>query len=309
MKTFRRFSILRILLIAFALTLISLRGCELSLAQATPTLSGDSGQVLAETTVASLPPAPSIVALSRLTLVSDVSISDISVPGPELIAVESGILTVSVPGDDDEADEIEGRVRRGGTPIAEGLATPTEGIFLFTLVPGDSLFVPGDTPHTVHSFGGEPAIFLVAAVTPQPADNVDSTWPPGTSETLPEGASIERLDVGYDVATSTLAPARIVLQRMVTSSNEIIPRQQAGGPELFVVERGALEVDVVSGTVDRRDALAAQSESIQADESAATPTTVQTIEGGAVLIQPGTIAVVRSASGPITMLVLTVLPA
>ncbi len=309
MKAFRRFSIPRILLIAFALPLISLRGCELSLAQATPTLSGESGQILAETTVATLPPAPSIVALSRLTLAPDVNISDISVPGPEFIAVESGILTVSVPGDDDEADEVEGRVRRGGTPVAEGLATPTEGIFLFTLVSGDSLFVPGDTPHTVHSVGAEPAIFLVAAVTPQPAGNVDSTWPPGSSEALPEGASVERLDVGYDVATSTLAPATIVLQRIVTSSKEIIPRQQAGGPELFVVEDGVLVVEVVSGTIERRDASAARAESTQADESAATPTAVQTGAGGAVLIQPGTIAAIRSTSESITMLVLTVLPA
>src|SRR3954447_10591686 len=107
-----------------------------TVAQATPVPFSVPGVVLAETTVASLPPAPLVVALSRLTLAPTAVFADLSVPGPQLIAVESGSLMVTMTGDEDEAEEIEGRVHRGGTPVAQGLATPTAGSFVFTLVPG-----------------------------------------------------------------------------------------------------------------------------------------------------------------------------
>jgi mannose-6-phosphate isomerase-like protein (cupin superfamily) len=215
-----------------------------------------------------------------------------------------------MPGDEDEEQEVQERVRRGGTPVAQELATPTEGQFVFILAPGDSLFVPGDTPHTIRNAAEQPAVFLAAAVTPQPASGVESTWPPGASDELPAGAVIEPLDVGYTAGTSTTAPARISLVRLSDVTSEIMARQQAGGPELFVVEDGTLEVDIVGGAVEKREADSDRSETIQVDESVATPTGVQSVAGGAVLIQPGTIATVRpGAGGPVTVLILTVLPA
>jgi len=279
-----------------------------SATQATPSPSIISGQVLAETTVASMPPAPSVIALASLTLAKAAVLSDISVSGPELIAVETGSLTVTVPSDEDEADEVESRVRRGGTPVAQGLATPAEGIFVFTLVPGDSLFVPGDTPHTIRNVADVSSTLLAVAVTPQPAQTQAPTWPPGTSGKLPEGVDVQQFDVGYDIPTSTSTSARITLQRVSTESEILFPRQQAGGPELFVVERGELEIDIVSGAVVTRDATTNLPTPIQADESAATPAAVPTKAGAAVLIQPGTIAVVKATTRPITTLVVTVFP-
>jgi hypothetical protein len=281
-------------------------------AQSDATPQPASSQILAETTVAALPPPPSIVALVRITLAPAVELTDLSVAGPELIAVESGALTVSMPGEEEEAEEVMERLRRGGTPIAEEEATPVvvEGRFVFLLMPGDSLYVPGDTPHTIWNAAQLPAIFLAAAVTPQPATDVPLTWPPGSSDELLSGAEIEPLDVGYTAGTSTIAPAQIKLVRLTGVTGEIMPRHQAGGPELYVVEDGTLDVDVVGGAVDVRDPSADKSETVQVDESAATPTTVQRLAGGVVLLQPGTIAIVRSgATGPLTVLVLTILPA
>jgi quercetin dioxygenase-like cupin family protein len=181
---------------------------------------------------------------------------------------------------------------------------------VFVLAPGDSLFVPGDTPHSIWNEAQEPAVFLAAAVTPQPASGGPATWPPGSSDELPQGAEIDPLDVGYTADTTTTAPAHIALIRLSSVTGEIMPRHQAGGPELFVVEDGTLEVDVVGGAVEVRDATSDRSETIQVDESAATPTGVESVAGGAVLLQPGTIATVRNGTNaPLTMLVLTVLPA
>jgi quercetin dioxygenase-like cupin family protein len=297
---------------ALILTPLLLNSSAVDAAQSEATPAPTSNQILAETTVAALPPPPSVVALVRITLAPAEELTDLSVAGPELIAVESGTLNVSMPGDEDEAEEVLERVRRGGTPVAEEAATPVEvaGRFVFNLAPGDSLFVPGDTPHSIWNAAQEPAVFLAAAVTPQPASAGPPTWPPGSSDELPAGADIELLDVGYSAGTSTTAPAHIELVRMSGVTGEIMPRHQAGGPELFVVEDGTLEVDVVGGAVEVRDTTSSRSETIQVDESAATPTGVLSVAGGAVLLQPGTIATIRNGtSAPLTVLVLTVLPA
>ncbi|MFL5758932.1 MAG: cupin domain-containing protein [Thermomicrobiales bacterium] len=276
-------------------------------AQATPSSSPIAGQILAETTVASLPPSPSVVAFARLTLAKDVVLTDISVPGPELIAVESGVLHVVVAGEEDEAEEVEERVRRGGTPVAEAVATPSSGGFAFTLAPGDSIYVPGDVAHTIRNPGQSQAIFLAAAVTPQPASGVAASWPPGTANKLPRGVTIEPLDVGYATATSTTVPARFAINRLVGVTGKIMPRQQASGPELFVVEDGTLDIEVAEGTVVTRSSGSVNPQTTEANESAA-PLAVQTTAGGAVLVQPGTIATLRSgASGPLTALIVTVL--
>jgi hypothetical protein len=304
-----RSTVSTVLLCLFAGTLFWSSGDVKNAAPATPAVPGISEQLLAETTLASLPPPPAIVALSRLTLAPNGAMADISVAGSELISVESGSLEVSMPGDEDEAAEIESRVRRGGTPIAGGLATPSEGIFRFTLVSGDSIFVPGDTTHTIRNASSEEATLLAAAVTPQPASNEKSTWPPGAPDSLPEGVRVDQLDVGYAAAVSQSPPARMTLQRITGNSIDIMARHQAGGPELFVVEQGELEIDIESGTVVSKSSLADRPVTTQSDETAAAPATVRAGTGGAALIQTGTIAEVRKASAePLTILVLTVLP-
>jgi len=276
--------------------------------QSNATPAPSSTVLLAETAVATLPPPPSVVALARLTLAPGAEFSDVSVAGPELIAVESGTLTVTVAGEDEDAEEIAESVRRGSTPVPEASATPLDE-FTFALAPGDSMSIPGDNGHTMRNLKDAPTVFLTAAVTAQPATGIESAWPPGSTNPMPDGLTIEPLDVGYDNATSTTVPARITLNRVTGVTGDFIPRSQASGPELLVVEEGALEVQVESGQVLKSDAASGQTEVVQTDESAATPTVLNVATTGSVLIQPGTISTVRAAgSGPVSLLTLTVLP-
>jgi quercetin dioxygenase-like cupin family protein len=176
-------------------------------------------------------------------------------------------------------------------------------------VPGDSISIPGDNGHSLRNLTDTPTVFLVAAVTVQPATGNELVWPPGSSNPMPPGLKIEPLDVGYDNPTSTTVPARITLSRVTGVTGEFIPRSQAAGPELLVVDVGALEVHVESGQVLIRDPTDSQTEVVQTDESAATPTLLNVATTGSVLFQPGTISTVRAVSSdPVSLLVLTVLP-
>jgi quercetin dioxygenase-like cupin family protein len=273
-----------------------------------------SAQSLADATVSALPPSPVVVALARFTFSASASFPSLMVSGPELIYVEAGTLTVRLPGDADEAEEMGDLVTRNATAAstsAQTPATPEDGQFEFTLNPGDSLRVPSDTPHDIRNRGEAMAVFLAAAITPQPARAATPSWPPdGSVGPIPGGIELQPLDVGYATGTVSLSgSARITLSRLTIPPGNELPRHQAGGPELVTVEAGKLAIAVEGGELEVRAAPTAPVEPIHAEESSTQATTIRLAANGAALIQPGTIVTERNAGeGQLVVLRLTVLP-
>jgi mannose-6-phosphate isomerase-like protein (cupin superfamily) len=213
---------------------------------------GLSGQPLARVDLASLPPAPAILAFARFTYQPGAAFPHLEVPGPEVIVAEQGVLTVDVRGETDDASEVR-EMADLFVPAEAGrqsvqIAAP--GQIRFTLLPGDRLLVPEDTPHSIANPGSVPAVYLAAAITPQPPSTSGPIWPPAGvgPPSPPAGIAIEPLGAGYGVAARLPEGAvQLRLDRVMLNAGSSVQNVPCAGTESWYVEAGKARITIRQG--------------------------------------------------------------
>lgn len=188
----RRFAV-RAMVVACAASLPFLGGAVVAAQDATPTNPVVSDETLFATKLDDLPPAPTPVALARITFDPGAGLSMTANPGPALHFVEEGGFTVlmagaatlSPPRGDPEAIE----------PGVE-----------FPIGPGDLLLIPAETPFEVFNTGSEPAVALIVEYF---ARDAGAEFPPGIALAplvVGELTTIPTGPVVIELARGTLPP-------------------------------------------------------------------------------------------------------
>ncbi|MER3403856.1 MAG: hypothetical protein C4289_00660 [Chloroflexota bacterium] len=217
-----------------------------------PSVPGLSGQPLARVDLASLPPAPAILAFARFTYQPGAAFPHLEVPGPEVIVVEQGVLTVEVRGETDDASEVHDITELfvPAEPGRQSVQIAAPGQIRFTLLPGDRLLVPEDTPHTVANPGSGTAVYLAVAITPQPPSTSSPIWPPAGVEppSPPAGIAIDPLGPGYGVAAPLPEGAvQLRLDRVMLNAGSSAQNVPCAGTESWYVEAGKARIAVWQG--------------------------------------------------------------
>ena len=174
-----------------------------------------------------MPLAPAFMALARFTYEPGAFFPPSAGPGPVVIHVEAGSLTFN-----SEKEVILTRGTRPSEAIGGERVTPqTE----FTVVAGDQLNVPGDTPHSARSNGPGPAATLGVAI-----------FPSAPKLEFPPGVNFHPLILG---ASDVLppAPARVRLQRLTFYPGQPVNLSSCCGPKMLYVESGSLGVTAKNG--------------------------------------------------------------
>ncbi len=280
---------------------------------------GITSEPLLRATLASLPPSPAIIAMARFTYDPGASFSNVTIPGPGLMTLESGTLSVQIYGEAEEeskeelAEEAEELAElltpaTPGTPKVEVLGP---GIFAFTLHTGDQLVIPPDTRHEVRNEAGFAASLLAVAITPPAPEGGGPPWPPAgvAPQELPPGVTMQLLDVGYGADTAVPSgQAQITLTRLTLAPGAGLPAHEAIGPELLAIEAGTL--GLTSGREEQRVVRGGLAEELPGTAQAggtATPATESTLTaGGATLVQPGATGAIQNIGhDPLVVLLLT----
>jgi mannose-6-phosphate isomerase-like protein (cupin superfamily) len=142
-------------------------------------------------------------------------------PLPQLLYVEAGRLTVTV----DAAATLARAtsVKRGAAVVPPD--TP------LGLRAGDLLVVPADARFALRPDGTEVPTLLVVVLTP-PDD-------PGPSASVPSEVAVQALGTGT-LAGLPGGPTVVMLRRLAVGPGTWIPPETTAGPELLVVEAGAV---------------------------------------------------------------------
>jgi hypothetical protein len=184
-----------------------------------------------------MPPAPCGLELARLTYFPDHGGAPQTLPGPWLLAVESGALTVHLEG--------AGTLWRGEDP-------PQAAQGALVLHAGDALDLPTNMTVHVHNAGTAPAVALAAGVFANVGrttargriDSVlwDTSWSPG--------ATVKPLGGGWLIAPPTGATT-ITLQRLSLAMGAQMPLRPPGAA-ILAVETGALTLRGEQGLLWRQ---------------------------------------------------------
>jgi hypothetical protein len=212
---------------------------------------GASCAQIMDALVAELPAPPAILAMARITLGPGVQFPGLAVPGPALLLVDTGTLTIDMQGETDESeyiDELEGFVQRAavnGTPVpATGsVEVASFGTFRITLNAGDRMLIPGDWPHAMRNDTGAPISVLAVAVTPPEPETGGPQWPPAGAwpPKLPDGVTVQSMDAGYRVSTDLpkAQGTEILLERVEMQPSASLTLEE-GSPRLLTVVDGRL---------------------------------------------------------------------
>ena len=237
----RKISVIAVLLIGLALLPGSARATEIA-STGVPAIHSPVGSAQ----VPNLPPGPTSMAMARFTMDPGGKLEDFGVPGPELIVIESGTVTVGVRGETEDEEDIQAMLDllQRATPVA-GPAAQTDGdLFSYVMHAGDRLLVPPDMPQNVRNTGSGPASFLAAAITPVAYGQPELPWPPaGVSQRVPAtGVTMQPMSVGYDIPTgldtsaATMAITQVTFAPGATytiSGNDV--------PQLWYIEQGSMQ--------------------------------------------------------------------
>jgi hypothetical protein len=252
---------------------------------AVPT-EGSAVTTLAQSVATALPDSPAVIDLARLTFPPRTGGDSRAFPGPLLLVVASGILTI-------HADAPVQLLRAG---------PPARAAHDLLLRPGDGLLLPAATSAAVRNDQPVPAVVLAAGVFPAPAtqsklgqaDAVSwaAVWSPG--------ASVQPLAGGWLIGLAP-GPATITLRRVSLPPGRslLLP---APGPVNLAVETGALTLAVGGGLVwqQRPDGT---------DSSIAPASAATLLPGDAALLHDEASVTLRNdGSGPLLALVLSVTP-
>lgn len=189
------------------------------------------------------PVAPSFVRLLRITLEPDSSSPLHTHPGPEIVVVERGTLTVQVGG---AANLIlAGDEAVDGTPTAGSLA-PVDSEFEMTA--GDQLAYLPQTPMTFRNAGSETVSLLTVVLLP-----AGHQHPPGVTyiDGQPDAeafAGVTPQILGDGVASSMPANGiRVVVDQL--SLEEGAPIPAAANQTMLSLQQGGLDFTVVGGKI------------------------------------------------------------
>lgn len=196
-------------------------------------------QSLAQATHQVMPPAPCGIELARLTYLPDHGGAPQTLPGPWLLIVESGALTVHLEG--------AGTLWRGGT-LPQAVQSP------LVLHAGDGLGLPASVTAHVHNAGTVPAVALAAGA----FHTVGPAKPPGNGDPVrwdaawSPGATVQPLGGGWLMAPPT-GPTTITLQRLSLAMGAQLSLSPPGAA-ILAVESGALTLRGDQGLLWRQTA-------------------------------------------------------
>jgi quercetin dioxygenase-like cupin family protein len=243
---------------------------------------------LGQTAGVALPLTPAVVDLARLIYAPGASGPRRALPGPLLLAIESGALTVDLGG---AAQRL--RPDRVTTVAAGEL----------TLRAGDGLVLPLAISAAVHNDGPVPVVALAAGVFPAGA----AAWIMGRSgparwaDDWSPGATVQPLVGGWLVDPPS-GPAVIALRRLFIRPEASGPLT-AKGPVVLAVEAGAPRMVAERGSVWRQPPDGPDAWLDSASEVTLLP------DDGALLHEESSVTLRNEGSGPALVLVLTVEPA
>jgi hypothetical protein len=242
---------------------------------------------LAQTAGLALPQTPvAVVDLARLVYAPGAG-GRHAVPGPCLLAVEAGALTVQLAGS-------------GELLPADGAATSATG--LVVLHAGDGMLLPLAAGFAITNAGEEPAVALAAGVVPPGVVGSrfgrvglarwDEAWSPG--------AVVQPLAGGWLVDAAS-RPATIALRRVWVRPDDPVTLTAPGSLDL-AVESGVLTLDVRGG-------LLWQQPPAGPSQAIAPPRAATLLPGDAALIQDEVSVTLRNdGRSPLLVLALTVAP-
>lgn len=189
------------------------------------------------------PVAPAFVRLLRMTLEPEASSPLHTHPGPEIVLVERGTLTVQVGG---AAELILADERPGeGTPTPGNLA-PVDSEFEMTA--GDQLIYLPQTPMTFRNAGSETVSLLTVVLLP-----AGHQHPPGVTYINGQPASdaftgVTPQILGDGVASTMPANGiRVVVDTLAVDEGAPIPAQS--NQALLSLQQGSLDFTVIGGKV------------------------------------------------------------
>lgn len=177
----------------------------------------------------SLPAAPALLVLARISYAPGASLPAVGFPGPLLGVIEQGTFAVQATGPVEVSHP-----GTGATPEMGPAASPGPA---FTLATGDTLLTPAGTAVAYHNTGSGTASALVAALLPTSA-KLPTAYPPGVT--------FQPLAAG--VAMDVPAASALVLVRDSFAPGAVSQATAPSrGPVLGVVEQGHLDYTLASG--------------------------------------------------------------
>jgi mannose-6-phosphate isomerase-like protein (cupin superfamily) len=189
------------------------------------------------------PVAPAFVRLLRITLEPEASSPLHTHPGPEIVVVEQGTLTVQVGGAADLT--IAGNRPDVGTPVSGELA-PVDSEFEMTA--GDQLVYLPQTSMTFRNAGSEPVTLLTVVLLP-----AGHQHPPGVTYINGQPAAeaftgVTPQILGDGVASSMPANGiRVIVDELAIEEGASIPA--TSNQTLLSLQQGGLDFTVVGGKV------------------------------------------------------------
>ena len=189
------------------------------------------------------PVAPAFVRLLRITLEPESSSPLHTHPGPEIVVVESGTLTVQVGGAAEFT--LAGEQPDAGTPAAGELA-PVDSEFEMT--EGDQLVYLPQTSMTFRNAGSQPVTLLTVVLLP-----AGHQHPPGVTYINGQPASeafagVTPQILGDGVASSMPANGiRVIVDELNLDEGASIPA--ASHQTLLSLQQGGLDFTVIGGKV------------------------------------------------------------
>jgi hypothetical protein len=234
-----------------------------------------------------LPRSATVVDLARLIYAPGIDDPSRQLPGPVLLIVESGVLTVDIDG--------SGLVSRPQQPAQSVRGT----ILLHT---GDGVTLPTATAVALHNAGSAPAVALAVSLfragataiplAPSRPAREGLGWAPGATALSLGGAAI--LDASVQSVT-------IALHRLSLGPDDIVPLS-AMAAMVLAVEAGTPDLEAVTGLVLRQTP---DGTNVWLEP----PRTIMLLPTDAALLQASASVILRNAgSGPVLALVVTVDP-
>jgi hypothetical protein len=182
---------------------------------------------LAAIELATLPAGPLFLGLAQIVVPPGVGTTDAATPGPRLIVMEAGTLTVTTAG---PAEVL--RASFSNAP-ARWTAVPPGSVVI--LGSGDRLVLAADALGEVRNDGARAAVYLDAALFAPGPRPIDPAF------TTADGISFQLL-VGAIADVTAIAPAEFALARLHLPRGEALPATPRVGPAVVYVESGSLEV-------------------------------------------------------------------
>lgn len=247
--------------------------------------TGITTTTLGQIAQVALPRTPAVVDLARLIYAPGDGGSARALPGPLLLVVDAGVLTVHLD---------------GPAHLLQGEQAQLVSAGDVALQPGDGLLLPQATAAAFRNRGAVPAVALVASVVSSGggASLFGRTGLASWNASWSPGATVQPLAGGW-IGSETAASATLTVQRLIIPSGESHPLL-APGPVDLAVETGVLTLQALGGLVWQQPPTGP-------DQAIAPLQTAVLLPGDAALLQEVASVTLRNDSrGPLVLLALSV---